>query len=111
MCVGEAVVHGAKRPHAKEVIFDALSLLPMGGEKNLEGMAEAAVDHGAKRPQAREVLFDKLSLLPMGGEKNLGVWLRLLSMGQESAYQRGQYHANCEWVDPLTGLCGSMVYL
>ena len=79
--MGEAAAHGAKRPHAREVLFDELFLLPMGGEKNLEGMAEAAVDHGAKRPQAREVLFDKLSLLPMGGEKNLGVLLRLLSMG------------------------------
>ena len=38
MCVGEAAVHRAKRPHAREVLFDALSLLPMGGEKNLEGM-------------------------------------------------------------------------
>ena len=38
MCVGEAAAHGAKRPHAREVPFDALSLLPMGGEKNLEGM-------------------------------------------------------------------------
>ena len=43
----EAVVHGAKRTHAKEVLFDALSLLPMGGEKNLEGMGEAAI-HGLK---------------------------------------------------------------
>ena len=111
MCVGEAAAHGAKRPHEREVLFDELFLLPIGGEKNLKGMAEAAADHGAKRPHAREVLFDELSLLPMGGEKNLGVWLRLLSMGQESAYQRGQYHASCEWVDPLTGLCGSMVYL
>ena len=33
----------AKRSHANEVLFDALSLLPMGGEKNLEGMGEAAV--------------------------------------------------------------------
>ena len=57
----EAAAHGAKRPHARKVLFDTLSLLPMGGEKNLEGMGEAAV-HGAK----------------------------------ESAYQRGQYHANCE---------------
>ena len=53
MCVGEAAVHGAKRPHAKEVLFDALSLLPMGGEKNLEGMSEAAV-HGAKSLHTRE---------------------------------------------------------
>ena len=46
LCVGEAVVHRAKRPHAKEVLFNALSLLPMGGEKNLEGMDEATI-HGA----------------------------------------------------------------
>ena len=68
-------------------------------------MGEASA-HGAKRPHAKEVLFDALSLLPIGGEKNLeGPW------GQEFAYQRGQYHANCEWVDSLTGLCGSMIYL
>ena len=53
MCVGEAAAHGAKRPHAKEVLFDALSLLPMGGEKNLESMGEATV-HGAKSLYTRE---------------------------------------------------------
>ena len=53
MCVGEAAVHGAKRPHAREVLFDALSLLPMGEEKNLEGMGEAAV-HRAKSLHTRE---------------------------------------------------------
>ena len=53
MCVSEATAHGAKRPHAREVLFDALSLLPMGGEKNLEGMGEAAV-HGAKSLHTRE---------------------------------------------------------
>ncbi|KAK9990595.1 hypothetical protein SO802_025580 [Lithocarpus litseifolius] len=52
-CVGEATVHGAKRPHAREVLFYALSLLSMGGEKNLEGMGEAAV-HGAKSLHTRE---------------------------------------------------------
>ena len=51
--MGETAVYGAKRPHAKEVLFDALSLLPMGGEKNLEGMSEAAV-HGAKSLHTRE---------------------------------------------------------
>ena len=45
--MGEATAHGAKRSHAREVLFDALSLLPIGGEKNLKGMGEAAV-HGAK---------------------------------------------------------------
>ena len=53
MCVGEAVVHGAKRTHAKEVLFDALSLLPIGGEENLEGMSEAPV-HGIKSLHTRE---------------------------------------------------------
>ena len=44
--MGEVATHGAKRLHAKEVLFDALSLLPVGGEKNLEGKGEAVV-HGA----------------------------------------------------------------
>ena len=51
--MGEAAAHGAKRPYAREVLFDALSLLPMGGEKNLEGMGEAAI-HGAKSLHTRE---------------------------------------------------------
>ena len=45
--MGEVATYRAKRPHAREVLFDVLSLLPMGGEKNLEGMGEAAV-HRAK---------------------------------------------------------------
>ena len=53
MCVGEAAAHGAKRPHAREVLFDALSLLPIGGEKNLKGMGEVAV-HEAKSLHTRE---------------------------------------------------------
>ena len=53
MCVGEAAAHGVKRPHAREGLFDALSLLPMGREKNLEGMGEVAV-HGAKSLHTRE---------------------------------------------------------
>ena len=51
--MGEAAVYRAKRSHAREVLFDVLSLLPMGGEKNLEGMGEAAV-HGAKSLHTRE---------------------------------------------------------
>ena len=53
MYVSEATVHGAKRPHAREALFDALSLLPMGGEKNLEDMGEAAV-YGVKSLHIRE---------------------------------------------------------
>ena len=37
----------------KEILFDALSLLPMEGEKNLKGMGEAAI-HGTKRLHTRE---------------------------------------------------------
>ena len=51
--MGKAIVHGAQRPYAKEVLFDTLSLLPMEGEKNLEGMGEVAV-HGAKSLHTRE---------------------------------------------------------
>ena len=51
--MGEAAAHGAKRPHAREVLFDALSLLPMGGKKNLEGMGEVAV-HRAKSLHTKE---------------------------------------------------------
>ena len=53
LCVGEAVAHGAKRPHAREGLFDALSLLFMGREKNLEGMGEATV-HGTKSLHTRK---------------------------------------------------------
>ena len=53
MCVGKAAAHGAKRPYAREGLFDALFLLPMGREKNLDGMGETAV-HGAKSLHTRE---------------------------------------------------------
>ena len=45
--MGKAAAHEAKRPYAREVLFDALSLLLIGGEKNIEGMDEATV-HRAK---------------------------------------------------------------
>ena len=51
--MGEVAAYGAKKSHAREVLFDALSLLPIGGEKNLEGIGEAAV-HGAKSLHTRE---------------------------------------------------------
>ena len=51
--MGKAAINGAKRSHAKGVLFDTLSLLPMGGEKNLEDMSEVAI-HGAKSLHTRE---------------------------------------------------------
>ena len=53
MCMGEAAIHRANRPHAKEVLFNALSLLPMGGKKNLEVTSEVDT-HRAKRQHTRE---------------------------------------------------------
>ena len=53
-------VHGGKRFLDcvwVRLLFDALSLLPMGGEKNLEGMGEATI-YGAKSLHTRE--FEKL---------------------------------------------------
>ena len=44
---------GPKDHMQREVLFDAFSLLPMGGEKNLEGMGDAAV-HGAKSLHTRK---------------------------------------------------------
>ena len=51
--MGEAAAHGAKRTHARESLFDVLSLLPMGREKNLEGINEVTV-RGAKSLHTRE---------------------------------------------------------
>ena len=62
MCVSEVAAHGAKRPHAREVLFNALSLLPIGREKNLESMGEAVV-HGAKSLHTRE---DNIMLIVNG---------------------------------------------
>ena len=53
LCVDEAAAHGAKRPYARDVLFDTLSLLPMAGEKNLKGMSEATI-RGAKKLHTRE---------------------------------------------------------
>ena len=59
LCVSETAIHGAKRTHVNEVLFDALSLLPMGGEKNFKSMGEATV-HRAKNLYTR-----KDNIMPM----------------------------------------------
>ena len=51
--MGKAAINAAKRSHAKGVLFDTLSLLPMGGEKNLEDMSEVAI-YGTKSLHTRE---------------------------------------------------------
>ena len=52
-CVWVSLLPMGPRDHMQEVLFDALFLLPMGGEKNLEGMGEAAI-HGTKSLHTRE---------------------------------------------------------
>ena len=54
MCVDEAAIHGTKRSHAREVLFDALSLLRMGGKKNLEGMGKTIIINGVKSLHTKE---------------------------------------------------------
>ena len=51
--MGEATAYGAKRPHAKEILLNAFSLLPIGWRQNLEAMGEAAA-HGAKRLRTKK---------------------------------------------------------
>ena len=60
--MSEDAAYGAKRLHAREVLFDVLSLLPIGGEENLEGMSEAPV-HGIKSLHTRE---DNIMLIVNG---------------------------------------------
>ena len=68
--MGEVATHGAKRPHAKEVIFGSFSLLLIGGERrNLEVMGEAAA-HGAKRLITRD---DNIMPIVNGGSPDLSM--------------------------------------
>ena len=85
------VAHGRKR------FLDCVwvRLLPMGQETTCK----------------RGPIWRILSAAHGGREKPWGYGWGCCPWGQESAYQRGQYHASCEWVDLLTGLCGSMVDL
>ena len=51
--MGEVAAYGAKRSLAREVLFDVFSLLPIGEEKNLEGMCDVAV-YGVNSLHTRE---------------------------------------------------------
>ena len=52
-CVWVRLLSMGPKDHMKKRSYLTRSLLPMGGEKNLEGMSEAAV-HGAKSLHTRE---------------------------------------------------------
>ena len=70
LCVGEAAAHEAKRPYAREVLFDALSLLPMRGEKNLEGMGDL-LSMGPRVCITKRTISCQLW---MGGSPNWSMW-------------------------------------
>ena len=52
-CIWVRLLPMGPRDCAREVLFDAFFLLPMGGEKNLKGMGEAAI-HRAKSLHTKE---------------------------------------------------------
>ena len=85
-------VHGGKR--FLNCVW--VRLLPMGPRNHM---------------QERSYLMRSLCYLWGERKKHWGYGWGCCPWGQEFAYQRGQYHASCEWVDPLTGLCDSMVNL
>ena len=51
--MGEVAAYGANGSLAREVLFDTLSLVPIGGEKNVESIGEVAI-HGTKSLYTRE---------------------------------------------------------
>ena len=87
------------------------SLLSMGGRGSLIVCGWDCCLWGQETKCKRKPIWRALSTAHGEREKPWGYKWGYCPWGQESAYQRGQYHASCEWVDPLTGLCGSMVYL
>ena len=90
---------------------DAFFPVVHGGKRFLDCVWVRLLSMGPRdHMQERSYLMHSLCC-PWGREKPWGYGWGCCPWDQESAYQRGQYHASCEWVDPLTGLCGSVVYL
>ena len=82
-----------------------------GGRDSLIMYGQGCYQWGQKITCKRGPIWHALSTTHGGREKPWGYEWGCYIWDQESAYQRGQYHASCEWVDPLIGLCGSEVYL
>ena len=87
------------------------SLLPMGGRGSLIVCGWGYCPWGQETTCRRGPIWRALSVAYGGWEKPWRYGWDCCLWGQESTYHRGQFHASCEWVDPLTGLCGSVVYL
>ena len=86
-------------------------LLPMGERGFLIVCGWGCCPWGRETTCKRGPIWCTLFTAHGGREKPWGYEWGCCPWGQESTYQRGQYHASCEWVDPLIGLCGSVVFL
>ena len=90
---------------------DAFFLTAHRGKRFLDCVWVRQLPMGS-RNHMQEMTYLTLSLCcPWGREIPWGYGWDCCPWGQGFAYQRGQYYANYEWVDPLTDLYGSVVYL
>ena len=90
---------------------DAFFLAAHGGKRLLDYVWVRLLPMGQETTCKRGLIWRALSAAHGGREKPWAYGGGCCPCGQESTYQRGQYHASCEWMNPLTGLCGSVVYL
>ena len=83
------------------ILDDAFFPTSHGGKRSLDCVwVRLLCPWGEKTTCKKDSIWHVLFAAHKGRDKTLRVWVRLLPMGQEIAYQRGQYHASCEWVDP-----------
>ena len=82
-----------------------------GGKRFLDCVWARLLPIRPKDPMQKRSIWCILPAAYKEREKSWGYGWGCCPWGQETTYQRGQYHAKCEWVDPLTSLCGSVVYL
>ena len=80
-----------------------------GGKRFLDCVWVRLLPMGSRDHMQERSYLTRSFCCPWGKRKTLRVWVSCCPWGQEFAYQRGQYHASCEWMDLLIGLCGSVV--
>ena len=90
---------------------DAFFLAAHRGKRFLDCVWVRLLPMGSRDHMQEMTYLTRSLCCPWGREIPWGYGWGCCPCGQGFAYQRGQYYANCEWVDPLTGLCGSVVYL
>ena len=89
---------------------DAFFPATHGGKRFLDCVWVGLLPMGPRDHMQERSYLTRSLCCPLGERKTLRGW-GYCPWSQESAYQRGQYHVNCEWMDPLTSLCGCVEYL